>query len=93
MGSSFLNEMSCFHIFHQKSVCYSQRFTADLQIFCIAISAISVTVCNSGPISDQRKGPTAERKIAEEHFVIVGAGVAGLTSALLLLQAGHRWEF
>jgi len=36
------------------------------------------------------EGPTAERKIAEEHFVIVGAGVAGLTSALLLLQAGHR---
>jgi len=36
------------------------------------------------------EGPTAERKRGEEHFVIVGAGVAGLTSALMLLQAGHR---
>ena len=68
--------------------------TMTMMMMCLMlISALSVTFCNSGPISDQRKGPTAERKIAEEHFVIVGAGVAGLTSALLLLQAGHRWEF
>ena len=38
------------------------------------------------------KGPEADRKGPEEHFVIVGAGVAGLTSALLLLQAGHRYQ-
>ena len=27
---------------------------------------------------------------AEEHFVVVGAGVAGLTSAYILLQLGHK---
>ena len=42
--------------------------------------------------SPQLKGPEADRKGPEEHFVIVGAGVAGLTSALLLLQAGHRYQ-
>jgi phytoene dehydrogenase-like protein len=26
-----------------------------------------------------------------ENYVIVGAGVAGLTSALLLLEAGHKY--
>ena len=40
---------------------------------------------------DFLEGPDALRGAAEEHFVIVGAGIAGLTSALLLLEAGHRW--
>ena len=32
---------------------------------------------------------------AEEHFVVVGAGVAGLTSSYILLQLGHKvtWRF
>jgi len=39
------------------------------------------------------KGPLAKskkNKMKEKHFVIVGAGMAGLTSAYLLLKMGHK---
>jgi len=35
------------------------------------------------------EGPNCVQKAAQKHFVIVGAGMAGLTSAYLLLKAGH----
>ena len=36
-------------------------------------------------------GPWSEKKKSkEEHFVIVGGGIGGLTSAFLLLQVGHK---
>ena len=35
------------------------------------------------------EGPNCVHKAAQKHFVIVGAGMAGLTSAYLLLKAGH----
>ena len=42
------------------------------------------------------KGPLAKfkkNKMREKHFVIVGAGMAGLTSAYLLLILGHKVSY
>ena len=36
------------------------------------------------------QGPSATKKIGRKHFAIVGSGAAGLTSAYLLLNAGHK---
>merc|ERR1712142_21587 len=36
------------------------------------------------------EGPEAKVKTKQKHFIIVGGGIAGLTSAYLLLQAGHK---
>ena len=36
------------------------------------------------------EGPKAVKKSEEKHFLIVGGGIAGLTSAYLLLQLGHK---
>ena len=37
------------------------------------------------------EGPLATRtKTKQKHFIIVGGGMAGLTSAFLLLQVGHK---
>ena len=41
--------------------------------------------------ADYLPGPDSKlANKAEEHFVVVGGGAAGLTSAYLLLKLGHR---
>ncbi len=31
-----------------------------------------------------------DNSLPEQHFLIVGAGIAGLTSAYMLLEVGHK---
>ena len=41
--------------------------------------------------ADYLPGPDSKlANKAEEHFVVVGGGAAGLTSAYILLKLGHR---
>lgn len=39
------------------------------------------------------EGPNTNRDGSEKHFVVIGAGIAGLVSAYLTLEAGHKVEF
>ena len=36
------------------------------------------------------EGPNGHLRRGEKHFTIVGAGISGLTLALLLVQLGHQ---
>ena len=35
-------------------------------------------------------GPNSDVREGEKHFIIVGAGISGLTLALLLVKLGHQ---